>query len=78
MKIKNQLKFAKNKIVSKSSYYLRDYALSKVEKDNDNFKKMTLMEKEILIAEKEKEIKGKLKSRASTLAGILLGFSIGS
>tara|TARA_B100001564_G_C20644003_1_gene673534 strand:+ start:1327 stop:1563 length:237 start_codon:yes stop_codon:yes gene_type:complete len=78
MKIKNQLKFAKNKIVSKSSYFLRDYALSKVEKDNDNFKKMTLMEKEILIAEKEKEIKGKLKSRASTLAGILLGFSIGS
>ena len=78
MKIKNHLKFVKNKIVSKSSYYLRDYALSKVEKDNDNFKKMTLMEKEILIAEKEKEIKSKLKSKASALAGIVLGIGIGS
>ena len=78
MKIKNHLKFVKNKIVSKSSYYLRDYALSKVKEDNENFNKMSFMEKEILVAEKEKEIKGKLKSRASTLAGIVLGFSIGS
>ena len=78
MKIKNQLKFVKNKIVSKSSYYLRDYALSKVKEDNDNFNKMSFMEKEILVAEKEKEIKSKLKSRASTLAVIVLGFSIGS
>ena len=48
MKIKSQLKFLKNKIVRKSSYYLRDYALSKVKEDNENFNKMSFMEKEIL------------------------------